>query len=96
MTNLTDKTKTIFLCKAEPIGNREPNEVPNISISITGELPNFKSLKFAENFYENEANALADALFSCLPQGTLDRVIVRFMQRNLSLYMGSAENLIRE
>jgi len=80
--------KKIFLAKADPLGEQK---IEDTVINITREISDFTHLRELEvfrNFYNDQANGLADALFDSLPQGTFDRLLIALMKRKTSLYMG--------
>ena len=79
----------VEVCKAEPIGSTE--KVDNVLIYIGHRLPGLHmDLKEIMAFYDDEAQKIADALFDHLPQGTMDRVLYKIMERKVkeSGYMG--------
>lgn len=79
--------KTIHAYKAQPLG--KTTDVEDVKIIINKEIPHFVgSLREAELVYEKEAEALADALFKSLPQGTMDRLLIEIMKKNVSSYRG--------
>lgn len=83
--------KTIYLCKFEPLHDKEPEPV---TIIINSKLPTFESfadctaLQQSNDFFEKEARVLIDALYNSLPQGTFDRLGIEFMKKKVSLYRG--------
>jgi hypothetical protein len=82
--------KTIRICKAKIIENDYPEPV---TVIIDGELPDISNLKqyrlqSLEQFYQDEAELLVDALWNSLPQGTFDRLGIEFMEKKISLYRG--------
>lgn len=82
--------KVIPVCIAEPLLN---TPTPCI-IQCTHKLPDFGPMGGTDllaahrAYYDTEAKMIADGLFDALPQGTLDRILIHFMQRKLSLYRG--------
>ena len=48
------------------------------------------SMQTIEEFYDTQAKLIVDALAGSLPQGTLERVLVGLLQRQLTLYRGTA------
>ena len=81
--------RKIILDKADPLGGEE---VKSIIIEISNELQqrNFKSN--IEKHYSDQATLLVDALINSLPRGTIDRILVKLMQKNLSSYRGLLES----
>lgn len=71
--------KSAYVHKARPIVKSEP--VDSVSIVIDGTLPDFDNLSKAAEFYDNDAQDIADALCASLPQGVLDRVIGHLLER---------------
>ena len=79
----------VEVCKAEPVGSTK--KVEDILIHIGLKLPGLHmDLKEIMKFYDEEAQKIADALFDHLPQGTMDRVLYKIMERKVkdSGYMG--------
>ena len=87
-TFLVEYLKEIRICKADPISPSLQEEISNYSIIINDVLPTNMELVEAEKFYEFQATMIEDALFNSLPQGTYDRLGIKFMQRKVSLYRG--------
>ncbi len=85
----TYSTKHIVIDKADPM--LIDQKVPNILIEIVGELPDQKTIQDCENHHESQATLIESALFNSLPQGTYDRLGMKFMQRKVSLYRGITE-----
>ncbi len=79
-----EKMKELKVCKADPIGE---TEVQPVTIVINGTLPEIQ-LDEVELAYNLDAQALANALFYSLPQGTFDRLIIKLMKRKTSIYRG--------
>lgn len=81
----------ITVCKANPLGNYEFQDIKDQVIAISGKIPRHMSLPECEKFHERQATMISDALFESLPQGTLDRLGIMFMQKKVSLYQGRIE-----
>ena len=82
------EVRRIFLCAFDPLFEQQPKKVV---ISITEDLPESRLLKClddAHSFHEHQASVLADALFHSLPQGTLDRLLMKLMAHKVSVYRG--------
>jgi len=80
--------KTLLLAKAESTGDMHPEEV---KIIIDSDLPSpgsFADLASIKNYYHDQATALADALLKALPQGIIEPLLIRLMERRVSLYGG--------
>ena len=87
--------KHLKVCKFEPLAGQTPEPV---TIIIDSELPNFNKLfadykgqewfDQANQWYQDEAESIVDALYKALPQGTFDRLGVEFMRRKVSFYRG--------
>ena len=73
--------RTCKVFKASPIVSEEPIENMTIEIhqSIDLSLDKSTSLEKAFSVYETDAENLAEALLSSLPQGTMDRLIAQLM-----------------
>ncbi len=88
--------KEITVAKFEPLRGQVAEDTV---IRITGKVPDTKEYgdgkEWFENvnkWYEGQAEAIADALFNSLPQGTFDRLWVAIMKRKMSLYCGKTES----
>ena len=67
-----------FLCKS----------VPDLQITATKEstyVPSDVPSAYPPHFRE-DAESLADAMFQCLPGGTIDQLLVAFLQRKASMF----------
>ena len=78
--------KEISLCKAQ--GIRDNEEVEDMVIRIIYQLPTQGSADLLIQQYGIDAKKLVDALYSVLPQGTLDRVWIEILKREASAYTG--------
>ena len=76
--------KTIKLAKADPLQGTDPQPT---TIVIDSQIPNDPTFD-VEIYYYKQAEELTKALIECLPQGTLDRMLVTLMKRKVSLYRG--------
>jgi len=75
-----ENVKEVPIYKAGSIGNQI---IPDVSILIAGELPDFKELKEHAELYDRDAEKIVEALRS-LPGGTWNRVLVKMLERQLS------------
>ena len=76
------KTKA---CKAEPLRQK----IESQTIIINGKIPEDLWIdNKSEEFYDNEAQMIDNALWSSLPQATYDRLGIMFMKRKLFIYQG--------
>ncbi len=85
---------TIKVAKFDPLHNKVAEDT---IISITEALPAIISkcimpIEEVEEYFEAQADQIADALFNSLPQGTLDRLHIKLMQHKTSLYQGKTES----
>lgn len=78
-------TVIVPICIAQPLGGIEPRRAV---IQMVRPIPEFKTLDAAKAYYDTEADMVAKALFEALPQGTLDRIMLHLMKRQLSCYRG--------
>ena len=78
--------KEIKIHKAELLGNTEPQPVTIIIDSDLSPEPGI--IGDLENTFAYDAQELARALFSSLPQGTMDRLLMQLMKRKISVYRG--------
>jgi len=75
--------KKVNICRADPIGEIE---VQPVTIVVSGLLPQVgEELELA---FDLDAGCLAKALFYSLPEGTLDKLIIKLMKRKTSVYRG--------
>lgn len=81
--------KTIRLPKAGSIGDIHPKKV---KIVIDDDIPELKTLEEMQNYYDNQARILAEALTKALPQGIIEPLMIRLMEKRVSLYVGVMEN----
>lgn len=77
------KDKKAFLTRAQDIGDRK---VPAGEIVIEALTPNFDDQVEAARHYKRDAEDLCEVLFKCLPGGTLDAILIEFLQRKHSLF----------
>jgi len=86
--------KKIILPRANPIFSGK-DEIEPITIEISGEikpiLDNECSLASVSDYYDEQASILANALNSTLPQGIMEPLIIKLMQKRISLYCGLME-----
>jgi len=80
---------TLYTNKASPIGDQS---IKDTTLIISGAPPEFKDLRRAEKWYQKQAERVATILFTTLPQGTLDRILIALMQRKVSLYKGLTDS----
>lgn len=78
--------KELKIHKAGLLGDKEPRSV---TIIIDLDLPSGHDVVLGiEDTFDHDARELARALFSSLPQGTLDRLLIQIMKRKVSIYRG--------
>lgn len=68
---------------ASPIGAQV---ITPISININLKIPDLKTIDGVRNYYDHQAQRLADALISALPQGIIEPLMIKLMQQRISLY----------
>lgn len=84
--------KSISIAKASAISDNDP-ELESATIFIdkpVDEIVDRTASSFyknAKSFYDSQAQQLIDVLASTLPQGTLDAVLYRLMEKKASLYI---------
>ena len=61
-----------------------PPDVKSVCIVIDRTIPDMPSIEHAASYYEEEANALFEALTTSLPGGTLDRLMVKLLEAKVS------------
>ena len=80
-------TKTINICKADPIA--KDREVVSVRIDISDDIPKeLMTLDRAEEFYREQAAEIEKALFNSLPQAVYDLLLHKMMAKKVSLYRG--------
>ena len=57
-----------------------------ITITIGLKIPDLKSTEGIHNYYDHQAQRLCDALLSALPQGIIEPLMIKLMQKRVSLY----------
>ena len=72
---------TIF--KAQPIGDES---IEDVTITIQEVAWSSPDLASAARFYQRQGDALVDALWACLPGGTIDQMIAELLRRRASLF----------
>ncbi len=79
--------KTVYLFKAQPIGDQK---IESMTLIIDAELPRLKYdadwREHATRLFDADAQTLVDALHS-LPGGTLDRVLVKLLAEKVSQHI---------
>jgi hypothetical protein len=73
---------TVAVFRAQETVSDEP--VPTLELVAYEAAPNFPTLVEAGEAYERDAKTIADALFSSLPGGTIDRLLVEMLSRKAS------------
>ncbi len=83
--------RTVDIYRCQPTVPEKP--VEPVTIRIHEEIPDFgrrenvdDMLDAAVHCYRDQGRALADALFSALPGGTMDELIARLFERRASLF----------
>jgi hypothetical protein len=66
-------------------GSVAGNDAPTLRIDVVEVISDDMDLNEARAIYANEANTLADALFSSLPGGTVDALLAEMLRRKASL-----------
>lgn len=73
--------------RAQPVGQQS---IPRTTIVVDETMPDVSSadrLRAMVDIMDEDAQAIADALFNSLPGGTLDRLTVLFLQRKISHFV---------
>jgi len=72
-----------------PKGCKQPEPVViEIGCPVSECTRNFKDMKAVEKFFDDEATKLFDALIGALPQGVVEPLVIKLLQRRVSLYHG--------
>ena len=77
-----DERVRIF--KAQPVGDKKPG---NMTIVMDESMPEVVSLNEARERFKEQGKELADALWSVLPGGTLDALLIEMLERKRSLFV---------
>jgi hypothetical protein len=67
--------------------------VSSHAINIEQPMPDFDSMDEARAVYAKEGKEIADALFSSLPGGTLDALLIEMLDRKRSLLVVSQKGI---
>lgn len=71
-------------------GDMGQQSVPRLTIKAEDTPPNVADQSFtveaAHQMWERDGKALSDAIFECLPGGTIDQLICELMKRRASLF----------
>jgi hypothetical protein len=76
----------IFIAKAQPISQTCP--VPDYTIALCVKDLEFATLEEARIYYAKEAEMLESALNNALPGDTYHALLVRMLERKVSLLQG--------
>lgn len=81
--------------QAQPVAKDLP--VANVTIDIRRPVPELPvgDVERYDNLYQQDATAIADALFASLPGGTLDRLIAIMLTRKASHFVVAWESVRR-
>ena len=85
--------KQINVTRAGKVGNKQPEEV---KIKITGCVDEDMVWTQLRDVFDNDATVLAEALINTLPGGTLDRLVVKLLAHQISLYTVSYGQLQKD
>jgi len=85
--------KTVNIIAADPMPHHctQPEKVMiKIECEASEYTKNFKTvdLKAVQEFFEQEAEKLFQALINALPQGVIEPLTIKFLQHRVSLYHG--------
>lgn len=83
--------RTLILPKADPI-SESSKPVEPVIINITSDSSTrekLESLGAVRIYYDDLAESLVDALIDSLPQGIIEPLIIKLMQKRVSLYCGT-------
>lgn len=85
--------KLIKIAKASPC--YEGGTIEDVTIQVSEDIPTHyenEKEKYLGDYYRDQANQIADALYLSLPQGTFDRLIMELMGKRISTYQGLTGN----
>lgn len=83
----TDDIHLVFVRKAGSIGKKQaPSLRIEAEVPTEDSDPDIKNLDECAEFYRTEGKKLADAIFACLPGGTIDALLCEMMTRRASMF----------
>ncbi len=82
----------ILVHKAQPTGDRQ---IPKLTLIAEEDVPEPARAIDSIDLFESDAESIADALIATLPGGTLDRLVVKLLQHQVSLFV-VPHNYIKE
>ena len=62
------------------------DEVPNLCIVATDEVENTPSLESAMAIYTEQAEKIVSALYTSLPGGTMDQILIKLLEKKASFF----------
>ena len=84
---------TINICKANPFGLPDKQAIEGQIMIIDDKIPSMMDLSESDEFHEDQADMINHVLKTTLPQGTYDRLGIKFMQHKVSTYQGRTGTL---
>jgi hypothetical protein len=83
----SDKLHFVVVHKAGSIGEQQgPSLRIEAEVPTDDNVPNIKNLNDCAEFYREEGKKLSDAMFACLPGGTVDALLCEMMSRRASMF----------
>lgn len=82
----------LIIPKASPIADEA---IHDITLSISGEVPEFPDLREAEQYYRRTAKAIVALMLDTMPQGLTDRIFVELADAKATLFRIRDENWIK-
>ena len=79
---------TINIGKANSFNLPEGQIIKGQAIVIDDKIPSMMTFDESNEYHEDQADMVNHALQTTLPQGTYDRLGIKFMQRKVSIYQG--------
>jgi hypothetical protein len=81
--------KSVKIKAGDSIGGVHPEPVLiEISGNVSMDTKPIKDLKEVEIYFNMEAEKLCSALLSSLPQGIIEPLVIKLLERRVSLYHG--------
>lgn len=74
----------VVLHKQEP--TLRSDVIPDVVIEVRLQQPQVDDVQSATRVFEQDADALARALWDSLPGGTIDRLLMRLLEERVSLF----------
>ena len=78
------KVAVVTVGKAQRLAPSD--EVPNLCIVATDEVESTPSLESAMAIYTEQAEKIVSALYTSLPGGTMDQILIKLLEKKASFF----------